>query len=463
MSKRTGMCLFVILVLAITVNCNLFGQDRGQIVYQAAGEDGKPASEVVVCDTGGKELRRVTLPGEVGLLQPMRFTLGRHVLYQDAIATQKWFLVDTVSGEVKAFDTLPAQPYAASDSQVLLCGREGVYILDVDAGEIQDVPIEIDPANPVPPLVEAVRSGDPHFLVQISGEFWLVPASNPEAARQLGLERGARSAAVSDDGKYVVYIARDENGETHAYLETIDGFDSKIVLSGSDIVGAAFVPKRDQIVLVRRELVLLYALDDQTETEFFAPIDVVRELHIDPEGKQVVLGIGGLKTEMTWTKVDLDKGTEQELDELAGYQRVYRQASSRWLFLTDDRVQKNEIRIASLDLETAQMREHASLEGVKTLNWANMSQDGCVALVLALLENGEMQIWLLVADQDDAVLLAESRIGTVYASLSPDGKWVAISERKENDRQPMTIKLVATGSSKEQVVGQGFISVWAKP
>ena len=472
MNKRIFLCVFVAAVFVTIVSCRLIGEDQGNIVYQAVDEDGKPAPEVVVLDAGGKELRRIELPDDVGLLYPFRSLLSRRVLYEDAIVTQKWFLVDIISGELQEFDSLGrgqdrARPCAFSSDAfysdaVLLCGKEGVYLLDVDAGEVLDVPIELDPTSPVPPLVVLVSPDEAYFLVWASGDLWLVPAATPEDTRRLGLERSVSHATLSEDNEFIVYTERTEEGDTQVVKEKIDGSDIEIILSDPDVHRVAFVPKHDQLVIVRRELVSLYSLDDQEEHDLFEPVDIVRGLWFDPDGKKAAFGVGGRKiAEVEWTYVDLEKRTEEELYELEGYYRVHGRASSRWLFLADDHPPEDDVRIASLDLETAEVRTHVSLEGVSDFHFVGLTEDGRVGLVIAFLEEGEMQIWLLVAEQDDAVLLAGSR--AVSVSLSPDGEWVVLSEREESDEQTMTIKLVATDSGEEQVVGEGFMPIWAKP
>jgi WD40 repeat protein len=467
MNKRLFRCLFLAVAFLMTVSCVLTGGNRGDVVYQAVDEDGKPAPEIVVLEPGGKELRRIELPDEIGMLIPFRSLLSRHVLYEDAMATQKWFLVDTASGKVQAFDSLGlaqdrARPCASFADQVLLCGKEGVYLLDVRAGEVQQVPVEINPQSPVPPLVEQVSADQAHFLVRTTGSLWLVPVGALESTRRLGLAQGAGSAAFSDDGKSIVYTARTGQGETQVILEPIDGSSSEIVLSGPDIVRAAFVPEHDQLVVVHRERISLYALDDKKETDLLKTNDVVRELRPAPDGKHAVFGVGGLRTPaVAWTVVDLDTGSHETLAELGGYRNVYGQGSSRWLFLADDPLQKDDVRIASLDLNTAETRVLLSIQGVRRLDLIGLSTDGYVGLLVAIPAQGEMQIWLLVADRDGAVLLSESR--TLSGSLSPDGKWVALSEKAASNEQAPTIKLVATGSGEEQVIGEGLMPVWTKP
>ena len=466
MNKPIFLCVIVAAVFLTIAGCCLIGEDQGNIVYQAVDGDGKPAPEVVVLDAGGKELRRIELPDDVGLLYPFRFPLSRHVLYEDPTVTQKWFLVDIISGELQEFDSLGwgqdyARPCAFSSDAVLLCGKEGVYQLDVDAGEVLDVPIELDPTRPVPPLVELDSPDEAYFLVWTYGDLWLVPAATPETTRRLGLERGASHATLSDDNELIAYTERTEEGDTQVIKEKIDGSDSEIILSDPDVYCVKFVPKHDQLVIVRRELVSLYSLDDQEEHKLFEPVDMVRAPWFDPEGKKAAFCVGGRKiAKVGWIYVDLEKRTEEKLYELEGYYKVHGQASSRWLFLADDHPQ-GDVRIASLDLETAKVRMHVSLEGVRDFHFVDLTKDGRVGLVIVFLEKGEMQIWLLVAEKDDAVLLTESR--AVNCSLSPDGEWVALSEREESDGQTTTIKLVATDSGEELVVGEGFMPVWAKP
>jgi hypothetical protein len=465
MNKRFYLCVFAAAVFVTIVSCRLFGGEQGNIVYQASDRDGKPAPELVVLDAGGEELRRIEVPDDVGALYPFHFPLSRHVLYEDAIVTGKWFLVDVTSGELQEFDGLGrgqdrAWPCAFSSDRVLLRGSEGVYLLDVAAGEVLDVPIELDPTSPVPPLVELVSPDEAYFLVRVSGDLWLVPAAAPETTRRLGLERGASHATLSEDNEFVAYTERTEEGETQVVKETIEGSDTEIILSEPDITRAAFVPKHNQLVIIRRKSVSLLSLDDQEEHELFEPVDVVRELWFDPDGTKAAFGAGGLRVaEVEWTYVDLEKRTEEALDELEGYRRVYGRASSRWLFLADDYPQ-GEARIASLDMETEEVRTHVTLEDAIAFDFVGLTEDGRVGLVIAFLEE-ETQIWLLLAEQDDAVLLAESRAAS--GSLSPDGEWVALSVREESDEVTMTIKLVATDSGEEQVIGEGFMPVWAKP
>jgi hypothetical protein len=190
-------------------------------------------------------------------------------------------------------------------------------------------------------------------------------------------------------------------------------------------------------------------------------VDVVRELWFDPDGTRAAFGAGGLRVaEVQWTYVDLEKGTEEALDDLEGYLRAYGRGSSRWLFLADDYTQGEEVRIASLDLMSGEVRTHVTLEDALNFDFVGLTDDGRVGLVTAFVEEGT-QIWLLVAEQDDAVLLAESRTAT--GSLSPDGEWVALSVGDEDDEETVTIKLVATDGGEEQVIGEGFMPVWAKP
>ncbi len=470
MNKRILLWLVLAAICVAVVGCRSSDEDQGYIVYQAAGPDDKAAPELVVLDADGKELRRIALPDETSLLQPFRFPLSDHVLYDDALGTEQWFLVDIVSGELQELGSLglgqdSARPCAFSSDPILLCGKAGVYLLDVDAGEMSDTPIELDPTNPVPPQVEWVSPDEAYFLVRVPGEAWLVPAATPAAARQLGLAQRVTGATLSHDHAFVIYAERTEEGGTQVVKERVDGSDSDILLSDPEIERAVWVPKQDQLILIRREWVSLYSLDDQAEHKLFEPIDVVRTVRVDPEGQKAVVGVGGFETEeVAWTYVNLEAKTTEKLAELNGYHKIfgpYGPASPRWLFLTDVDFQEEQDHIASLDLQTGEVHRHVSWKDVVHFHFAHLTQDGRVGLVFAAKKTGGMQLWLLVAERDEAVLLAEAT--TISGSLSADGEWVVLSVDEKRGERVMTIKRVATDSGEEQVVGEGFIGVWAKP
>ena len=467
MSKRIVVWLFIAAVLLIPLSCRPADDDGGYIAYQAVDEDGDPAPEVVVLDASGKELRRIELPSDIGQLFPYRPSLSGHVLYNDAVVTGKWFLINVVSGELHEFDAFGqeqdmAQPCAASSGYVMLCAQQRIYLLDVQAGTVLDIPVELDPADPAPLTVELVHADTSTFLVRTTGDLWLVPATDPQDTRRLGRERRPLHAVLSDDGAFVVYAERTEEGETLIVKETIDGTESEILLSDADIRGVEFVPQHNQLVIVRRDAVSLYDLADGEERILFEPMQVYQAL-LSAQGEKAALSIRGADSgETTWSYVDLTEGTKEELDELEGYQRVHEPDAPRWLFLDDSNWQATEVHIASLDLETAKVRKQASLEDADRLDFVSMTKDGRVGLVQAISRQGDLQVWLLVAGQKDAVLLAEGKVGAVQAALSPAGNWVVLGER-ESDRPAMTIKLVPTGSGRKRTLGKGSMPVWARP
>lgn len=467
MNKRIIAWLFIAVVLLTPLSCRSADDDGGYIAYQAVDEDGDPAPEVVVLDASGKELRRIELPGEIGRLFPYRPSLSGHVLYNDAVVTGKWFLINVVSGELHEFDILgkdqdSATPCASSPGHVLLCGREGIYVLDVRAGQILDVPVKLDPTQTVRPYVELAHADEPTFLVRTTGDLWLVPATDPQTARRLRRERRPLHAVLSDDGAFVVYAEHTQGGETLVVRETVDGTESEVLLSDADIRGIEFVPQHNQLIIVRRDAVSLYALDNREEQILLEPIQVF-QARLNAQGEKAAFSIRGtVSGKTTWTYVDLTEGTRKELDDLEGYQGVHEPDSPRWLFLDDGNWQGAEVHVASLDLDTGKVRKHVSLEDADRLDFVGMTEDGRVGLVQVISKKGDLQFWLLVAGKKDAVLLGEGKAGAVQAALSPTGNWVVLGER-EGDRPAMTIKLVPTGSGKEQILGEGSMPAWARP
>jgi hypothetical protein len=473
MKKRFFFLIGV--VIFISLGCNLFIRNQGNIVYQAVDKDGEALPELVVLDSNGKEKSRFDLPDKDTKFYPYRIPIKDRVFFQDPF-NEQWFLFDITEGDFTDYDGFgdakdSAQPCSFGANWVLLCGgSQGLYLLETESGDVSEIDIPSDPNSVVPlfPQLILVNPDETYSLLGIRNERWLVEFENPDDPRKLGDEGYVGNAAFSDDGKSILYSQITEDRETQVFKEQIDGSDSEEIFSGSKIDRVYFVPKHEQLVLAYRDAISLFSLDDEEETELFEIDDIVREAHFDPAGEKALFGVGGFKDEtITWTYADLKTGESETLDDLDGYVRAYSPAFhlSRWFFLTDaissQMSDGSEANIASLDLETGQVNELLTIEDANFFDFTAFSEDGRVALVIVFTKDGT-QLWLLQADQEDAQLLAEER--SVSGSLSPDGQWVVVGEmKKDGDQTKTSIKIVEVKSGEETRIGEGIMPVWVQP
>ena len=469
MDKRI---LFFALTTALLLVLSACGQggSQGYVLYQAIGQDGKPAPDLVMLDDTGKELRRIALPDNQAYPIPAEATLSSHALYRDS-ANEKWLLVDVTSGSVQQFIGFgQAQEFprlCGSDVRwALLCGSKGLYLLNADTGQASEIPVEFDPASLVNLYVmsQVTRSGS-HFLLwnATSRGVWLVPAAAPEQTRKLGPDESDLSAILSGDGDFVVYLDRTDAGDNHVVKEEIDGSADQVILSGPDIRSVTLMPGNDQLVIDRNVSVSLLSLDDLQERILFTFAGDLQTLLFNPDGKKAAYGVRGSPIDpVEWTYLDLVTGEQRPLDTLKGYVRGYGSGASRWQFITDGQPTSSSAHIASLDLQTGQVRPLLFLESLSFMPIASLSPDGRVGLVTAYSKTGETQVWLLLADQDGAQLLAESKGAT--GRLSPDGKWVVVATLEQAAGAVKTeVRLVPTGQGQEKLLGEGFMPVWVKP
>ena len=464
MNRRICFILLALGMLLAFASCGQKDKGEGYFVYQAEGEDGEAAAELVVLDASGKELRRIALPGTPVMLSPGWFALRRHAFYQD-YSSESSLLVDVTTGTLQEFTGYGqaqemARACGGASGWVALCGDQGVYVLHVDTGEVSEIPVELDAENPVQQMyVELVSPDESYFLLRVRYDLWLVPAATPRNARQLGLK-----ATFSQDSQFVLYTRDTETGETQVVKERVDGSATEVLLSGTDIQQAAFIPKRDQLVIVRRDSVTLFSPDSRTERELFRLEDPVRQMWFDPGGKHAAFGGSGLITGAAeWKIVDLETGTTKPLDELTGFDQVYGSPSSRWVLLTDEHSTTDALRIASLDLETATARTHLAAQGVTpgSSPFRSITKDGKRGLFVVTRQES-WQLWLVSAEEEEARLLAEA--GLVSGSLSPDGRWAALAVwEKEGEQGKRTVRIVPTSKGEEKVIGPGLVPVWVGP
>ena len=470
MDKRILLFALAAALLLALSTCGQGGSQE-RLVYQAIGQDGKPDPELVMLDDTGKELRRIALPNDQAYPIPAEATLSGHALYRDS-TNEKWLLVDVTSGSVQQFagfgqaQEFPRMLCGAGAHWALLCGEKGLYLLNADTGQASEIPVEFGPSSIVSLFVmsQVTRSGS-HFLLwdAMTKGVWLVPTAAPEQARKLGPDGSDLSAILSDDGDFVVYLDRTDVEDNRVVKEEIDGSAAQAILSGPDIRSVTFMPGNDQLVVNRSESVSLLSLDDLQERTLFTLAGDLQGILFDPDGRKAAYGIRGSRTDpVEWTYLDLSTGEQRPLDALKGYVRGYGTAATRWQFMTDGQPTNSSAHIASLDLQTGQVRPLLFLEGLGFMPIVSLSDDGRIGLVTAYNKTGETQIWLLLADQDSAQLLAESKGAT--GRLSPDGKWVVVAILEQTAGGAKTeVKLVPTGQGQEKLLGEGFMPVWVRP
>lgn len=459
--------LWFLLVLPLVAGCKSGGDDdQGLIVYQTLDADGQPR-ELVVVNPQGEEQHRIKMPEMV--MRHVSVQASHKVLLSTA---DKTYLLDAGQGNLRELEFGP-QVSLDKSQFVLSSGRErwmllGVpqmnqtFLLDLQSGQTHDLS-NLDTGYSY--IFYGLFAPDEEHLLLLSRNLWLLPSDQPSRARRLGTGKTGFANSFSSDGKKVAYFQRTETDEFEVVVEDVDGSQSESFVVDAPVTALAFVPHKEQLLLVQEEGASLLSLDDGQVRELLTFAGRSRRPWFAPSGKKFVLDREAEDgVTLFWYLVDLDGGQAQVLDELQNYMAQWRDPGQRWLFFADNApMSPGGSNFMGLDLETGETNQALRLdETMYYVNPVDVSANGKLGLVMAFTQDRETQLWLIRADGAAPRLLAEA--ATAEGSFSPDGKWVAVGiSNRVDDRIETQITLMETEGEETRLLGEGFRPVWVRP
>lgn len=468
--------------LLVAAACVPSGPAAGEpwLVYQAweAGEEGGAQPALIVANTSGEELRRIELPtAELGPPGGMRLGEGYRALYPTRddsllLITAEQGTVQTLSAPHVLFVDRSRFP-VGSRWAVLTDVGAGAHLLNLGTGELFDFRSLSDDLKVVG---WCYLSADEEHLLIRGLTSWLVPTADPAAARRLIDDPWPMG--FSADGQQIIYALRTgaaSGSDAHRLevsVESLDGSGRVMIGDFEGFPGAlALLASRGQIVVQPSHGgPVLVDLADGASTELAAPPGTLmphvgRWYLVSPDGDSL-LAVHESPAGESWHTIDVAENTSADVSELQDMDWLWFRPTetTRWLlFGSDPPYAPGPVELVAFDFQTGEAtRMDADLEADGATVPLAVSDDGRVAIVAHMTDP---QAWLLDLEEGSARRL-ECVGKCVGAALSPDGRWVALVDRRPDaggETDVITLTIVSTDGQQRITVGPGFLPTWVNP
>lgn len=425
------------------------------LIYQLIDEEGMPEPGMVVVDEEGEELRRIDLPEFTFRIFPGRSGNKALVFTDDDRA----FLIDAQAGSASELD-IPQDavdsliPRAIGYQWIALADPQGdlAFLVDLDTGDVTDLMADSDS----PQFAFFFEfSPDEEYVVIFGDELWIVPTADPDDGFKPGEERVA-GGSLSCSGELVAYTQRNENRDRfEVVVENLTESSTNIVAVDDLPLEARYIPGSDNLIVFRSDTVSLLSADSDEEQDLLSVDDqFLFHKWFSPNGEKILLG-NDESNKITWQLIDLEKRDVLNLDELENFYPRFDRPDQRWMYFSDEIRIGGSRSFASLDLETGNV--HRLLELGDNVNsamlWQHPAIDGSSRLLRTELNNGQ-QIWLLNGEEGTARVVAEGQ--GINATLSPNGRWVALSTITRNDDgREFGLELIDIDGDEIRPIGEG--------
>jgi roadblock/LC7 domain-containing protein len=409
-----------------------------------------PGQSVRFVDSSGKEIGAARLP------QPPQYAASTTVPGRAIVVGQNGgvAIVDARSSKVIPV-RVPTGNAVLSSSftrarRYVVLGSPGVAsaLLDVQTGKTQ-------PLTSAPGLAAGTFSPDGSTLLAIGSKAWLVPAANP--AKAVSLPSHWVGGSFSPDGRTVAFVDFADKQHHRVAVTNVDGGGHREFDPGVPGLGLVRFLPDGRLLLVGASEVAVVGSDGKDRHQIGTVQGLALSAVVDPGGRGALVGAAtaGSNNADRWTWVDL-RGASHRVAALDGLTPLPAAVGGRYAYLVDDPAPgPGSRRVVVVDLGSGvahtALRTPASSQFIGT----DVASYGRGLLVSSL--TGNTARLSLVKPSGPARVVASAAV--VGGRFSPDGSWIAVSERASG-KKPGKLQLVPLGGGAAVNAGTGDAPVW---
>jgi hypothetical protein len=429
----------------------------GALAWLEPGSDADQlASLVVVGDSQGHELRRVTLPHEPLILYAT--SASQTVLIQ---GMDTWMLTNLATGQTLTLgfgDVSPTDVHLLSHTGrwwVLGTQKGSDFLLDARTAKLTALSsIGIDqvfgPPRFSPLGTELLASAPDTTLISLD-------SSISERAVAGGL---ATFAAFSPDGSHLIYTVK-SGSSLKVTTERLDGTGSEVLLNSSVAVRAEFAQDLSHLLVIDTKGIAIRDIDSGKAAQIstLATVDTVTTVDWSSDRSRALVGYDDANDNPRWLYLDLSAGKASQLTELDDHaSTTTAEAGNYRLFALETATAGADFKV--LDLASGTVRPLTGMDPRANFTFGSATVNGRWILAGTMItanSSTESQEWLIDGTTGKAVYIEEGLM--VRGAISPDAGTI-IGCRWDGKPNGANLDMFDLASGGKAAIGEGYDAVW---
>jgi hypothetical protein len=414
------------------------------------------ASLVVVGDSRGHELRRVTLPQEPLILYAT--SASQTVLVQ---GMDSWMLTNLATGKTLTlgFGTVsPTDIHMLSHTGrwwVLGTAQGNDFVLDAKTGKLTALSsIGVDQVF-----------GPPRFsplgteLLAFAPDATLITLGSSISKRSVagGL---ATFTAFSPEGSHLIYTVK--SGSTlKLTTERLDGTSSEVLLNSSVALRAEFAQDLSHLLVIDTKSIAILDIGSGKTVQIstLATVDTVTVVDWSSDRSHALVGYSDAKDNPQWLYLDLSAGKARQLTELADHSSTATAGTGDfWLFALETGTSGADFKV--LDLATGTVRSLTGMDPRANFTFGSARTNGRWILAGTMItanSSSESQEWLIDGTTGNAVYIEEGLM--VRGDMSPDAGTI-VGCRWDGKPNGANLDMFDLASGRKAAIDAGYDAVW---
>ncbi len=449
----------------------------GRLLFLSLPADDSSGSDLFVADPASGEIRTFEGVSAIDSLSPLRApgyaltSTEDDQTYLIDLANETAVTLDFPNDIGTIFESIQSLPVGTTPRTTVLTDGRDSFLLNIGTGTVQDLR-DLLPADALSaPLFTYLSPDEATLAVWDTGRIWLIPTDDPSRIRVLSRGVQGSPGGFSPDGSLLLYSrsAGDDAGR-ELVIEPVDASTSPEIIATGDIVNGVFAGDGQRVVYDRilrndgeptADLNVINLKSGKSTPLLEHEVDAV-SLYAAPSSNRVLLGINAAGDGWNYTDIDLETGETRELTSIQGLP-LFGQTGSQFRLampvigmgnLPDDPG------IYQVDLGTGTATQLApiDLEEIQAINQPQFTLDGNAAILATFGPDAQS---LLHIDVDDASATEIRTTPFAGATLSPDGCWMAIVDRKPGgSSSDVDLVIQSIGARSTTSFGPGLNPVW---